>query len=161
MPIKVKVAKAHEHMLEDPEIRQELESVDKVINGADIEYTEDAVNFVFLQGSYDHIERYMETVCLFVNKLDKPIIELYGDVILGFNSVQAQAATATVEFDEEFLGTIDRDEALLVHINIPVKGLKANRIFESDEVFGSFENVRVTFPIFGGDDDAAESVEEQ
>ncbi|MGM9972534.1 MAG: hypothetical protein ACI33K_00630, partial [Clostridiaceae bacterium] len=80
MAINVMVAKAHEAQLKDPAIKEEYESVQKAINNTHIDYQEDTVNLVFLKGMYKHQERKMISVCLFVNKTDKPLKELHGDL---------------------------------------------------------------------------------
>ena len=66
--IKIVVAKAHEAQLNIPENKREVESVSSVINKANLQYKENAINFISIEGRYKHIERKMITICLFVNK---------------------------------------------------------------------------------------------
>ena len=89
-------------------------------------------------------EKKMLTACLFVNKMDKPISELHGVLRLGFKSRKAQIAKTTIDFDEPFMGTLNPDEALLVHLGIPVKGLSNDENFMVSDISGNFEDVRVT-----------------
>ena len=145
MAITVKVAKAHEGQLADEDILQELESVRKAVREVVIPYREGSINFVFIKGIYVPAERKMITACLFVNKMDKAIIELHGELRLGLNIENTMVAKTTVDFDETFMGALAKDEALLVHFNIPVKGLTESREFSIEDVYGKFENVRVTF----------------
>lgn len=86
----------------------------------------------------------MITACLFVNKIGKPITELHGVLRLCFKSRKAQIAKTTVDFDESFMGTLNPDEALLVHFGIPVKGLSDDENFKISDISGNFEDVRVT-----------------
>lgn len=144
MSIKVKVAQAHLAQLADIEIRREYESVNEEINKVSIDYVEDAVNFVFVKGMYSHAQRKMITACLFVNKLNKPIKELHGEVRLKFMEKTALIAKTTINFDETFMGELGTDEALLVHLGIPVKGLDVDETFSKKDIYGSFDNVKVT-----------------
>ena len=137
MAINVMVAKAHEGQLKDPAIKEEYESVQKAINNARIDYQEDTVNLVFLKGMYKHQERKMVTVCLFVNKLNKPLKELRGDMRLKFKNKDALIAKATLDFDESFMGELPKDTGLLVHIGIPVKGLQQDEVFTIKDVSGT------------------------
>ena len=139
MAINVMVAKAHEGQLADPAIKEEYESVQRAINNAELEYQEDTVNLVFLKGMYKHQERKMVSVCLFVNKLDKPLKELHGDLRLKFNNKNALIAKATLDFDESFMGELPKDNGLLVHLGIPVKGLEQDEVFTIKDVSGTLE----------------------
>lgn len=42
------------------------------------------------------------------------------------------------------MGTLNPDEALLVHFGIPVKGLSDDENFKISDISGNFEDVRVT-----------------
>lgn len=144
MKIKVSLAKAHQAQLEDAEIKRELCNIEEEINKVDLPFQEGTINFVFIKGIYLQKERKMLTVCLFANIMDKPIKELHGVLRLGFKTRNAQIAKATVDFDEAFLGVINPNEALLVHIGIPVKGLSEDESFSISDISGDFGDVRVT-----------------
>lgn len=144
MAIKVTLAKAHQAELEDAEINKELCSVEEELNKVELPFQENTINFVFIKGMYLHSEKKMLTACLFVNKMDKPITELHGALRLSFKSRKAQIAKTTVNFDEPFIGTLNPDEALLVHFGIPVKGLSNDENFMISDISGNFEDVRVT-----------------
>lgn len=145
MEIKVTLAKAHQVQLEDAEISKELRSVQEEVNKVDLPFQEGTINFVFIKGVYLHSEKKMLTACLFVNKMDKPIAELHGVLRLSFKNGKAQIAKTTVDFDKHFMGILNTNEALLVHLGIPVKGLSNNEEFAVSNVTGSFEEVRVTY----------------
>ena len=145
MSIKLVVAKAHKAHLEQEDARKELQSVEEELNKVQLDYTEGTVNFVFVKGIYQHIDRALLTVCVFVNKTDKPIKEIHGVMRLSFVKEQAVLAKATLDFDEEFLGVIQPDEGLLFHINIPAKGLKEDKEFIFSDITGSLDDVRVTY----------------
>lgn len=144
MAIKVILAKAHRGQIEDAEIKKELCSVEAELNRVGLPFREGTVNFVFIKGIYLDSEKKMLTACLFVNKMDKPISELHGVLRLRFRSKKAQIAKTTIDFDEPFMGTLNPEEALLVHLGIPVKGLKNDENFMVSDIHGNFEDVRIT-----------------
>lgn len=144
MAIKVTLAKAHQSQIEDAEIKKELCSVESELNKVDLPFQKDTINFVFIKGMYLDSEKKMFTACLFVNKMDKPISGLHGVLRLGFKSRKAQIAKTTIDFNEPFMGTLNPEEALLVHFGIPVKGLSNDENFMISDIFGNFENVRIT-----------------
>jgi hypothetical protein len=144
MSVKVVLAKAHQAQIEDAEIKKELCSVEAELNKVDLPFQNDTINFVFIKGMYLNGEKKMLTACLFVNKIGKPITELHGVLRLCFKSRKAQIAKTTVDFDESFMGTLNPDEALLVHFGIPVKGLSDDENFKISDISGNFEDVRVT-----------------
>ena len=78
MAINVVLAKAHQQQLSDGDIKKELDSVASEINRVDLSYADGTVNFVFVKGLYDHNERKMITVALFVNKTHSSISEIHG-----------------------------------------------------------------------------------
>ena len=144
MAIKVILAKAHRGQIEDAEIKKELCSVEAELNRVGLPFREGTVNFVFIKGIYLDSEKKMLTACLFVNKMDKPISELHGVLRLRFRSKKAQIAKTTIDFDEPFMGTLNPEEALLVQLGIPVKGLKNDENFMVSDIHGNFEDVRIT-----------------
>jgi hypothetical protein len=144
MAIKVTLAKAHQSQLDDVEIKKELCSVEAELNKVELPFQKDTINFVFIKGMYLNSEKKMLTACLFVNKMDKLITELHGVLRLSFKNRKGQIAKTTVDFDEPFMGTLNPDEALLVHLGIPVKGLSEDENFMSSDISGNFEDVRVT-----------------
>jgi len=144
MAIKVVVARAHTLQLGDSEIKKEIESISEGLNNTQIEYADNAINFVFIKGIYNHVNRKILTVCLFVNKTDKVLTELHGELRMKFNGKNAVIAKSTINFDEPFMGILNPDDALLVHLNVPVKGLTEDGEFTVKDISGSFDNVRIT-----------------
>lgn len=141
MNIKLKVAQPHEDQLKDQDLKREFDEIQSLAN--QFEYKEDTINLAVIKGIYKHIERRMITACVFVNKIRYPIKELHGELRLRFKEKTALIAKATIDFDEMFIGNLDNDEALLVHIGLPVKGLEADEVFESNKMSVDFSNIRV------------------
>ena len=143
MSIKIVVAEAHQNQLQDESVKREIDSISQEINKLQLGFKENTVNFVFIKGLYIHAERKMTTVGLFVNKMS-PIKELHGELRLKFLYENAIIAKSTINFDERFLGELKTDDALLVHINIPVKGLVCNHEYKKSDISGTFDNVKAT-----------------
>lgn len=144
MSIKVVVANAHKNQLNNADAIEEINNIEEIVNENDIVFKENTINYFFIKGFYNHKNRSMLTIGLLVNKMDSPVKEIHGALRMKFKHEQALIAKATLDFDEQFIGVINPDEALLVHLNIPVKGLKNNREFDKVDLDGSFDNVRVT-----------------
>ena len=145
MSIKVVTAQPHKLQINDVEIEKEIESVENSINKVNISYLENTINFVFIKGIYKHNERKMTTACLFINKTKEIIKEIHGVLKLSYNNIDAKIAKTTIDFDEYFIGSLNPDEALLVHLNIPVKGLMEDCFFSISDISGSFSDIRITY----------------
>ena len=87
----------------------------------------------------------MNTAFAFVNKLNAPIKDLYCRISLSANIENVEIAHMNVSMDHEFMGMIGVNEALLVHFNIPVKGLTESRTFSIYEIKYSVDDIRVVF----------------
>lgn len=87
----------------------------------------------------------MNTALVFVNKMGQKISELHGAIHIHTNTEGIQFAKTTIDFDEEFMGVLCDNEGLLVHLNIPVRGLEENRTFTEKELEVQFADVRVTY----------------
>lgn len=54
-------------------------------------------------------------------------------------------AKTTINFDEEFMGSLQHNEALLVHMSVPTRGLNLDKVFTSNELEMQFTDTRVTY----------------
>ncbi len=144
MPIKVILAKAHQTQIENVEVQTVLNEIEEGLNKVNLPYQDNTINYIFVEGRYIHNERKMIITCLFVNKMEKPITEIHGVLRLKFNSKDALIAKTTIDFDKAFIGSLDFDEAILVNIGVPVKGLSKDENFIISDVSGRFDDVRVT-----------------
>jgi len=145
MPINVVVAQAHQDRLQNDENRKEFENIRDAFFSTELEYKAGTINYVFLKGAYRDFEKKMSTVCVFVNKLAKPVKEIHGVIRLGFRFIKAEIARVTLNFDEGFIGQLRPDEGLLFNINIPVKGLSSDQEFFIQDIEGFFDEVRFTY----------------
>ena len=82
---------------------------------------------------------------LVLARIDQRLI--HGIVVthIHTNTEGIQFAKTTIDFDEEFMGVLCDNEGLLVHLNIPVRGLEGNRTFTEKELEVQFADVRVTY----------------
>ena len=140
----VKVPQAYEYQLKDNDILREISSVQDYIQKIDFG-DEEGVFVVLLRGIYRDIKKKMNTAFAFVNKLNAPIKDLYCRISLSANIENVEIAHMNVSMDHEFMGMIGVNEALLVHFNIPVKGLTESRTFSNKEIKYSVDDIRVVF----------------
>lgn len=87
----------------------------------------------------------MNAAVVFVNNLENPISELHGIMKFYSTMENVEFAKTTINFDANFMGEVFVDEAILVHFNIPVKGMKSNMEFKTNDLKCVFEEVRVTY----------------
>ncbi|MBR2707593.1 MAG: hypothetical protein IKE74_10235 [Mogibacterium sp.] len=129
---------------DDKDVQRELESVEEYLQSIDFG-DEETLHVVLLRGIYHDFEKRMTTVIAFVNKLPRSICEIHCKIHFSPDMDGVQIANMTVDFDRDFMGNIDRNEAVLAHFNIPVKGLTEDRDFTNKEIKYSVEDTRVTY----------------
>ncbi len=140
----VKVAEAHKEQLSDFELQREIRDVQTFLSSVNVDSVENAVAFLFLEGRYDDFEKKMTSVMLFLNGTGKPIKELRGTLRLKTDG-PVQFAKASIAFDQPFMGVLQDHEALLIHMNIPVRGLRENRVFKASDIEADFSEVQVKY----------------
>ncbi|EPY2303942.1 Uncharacterised protein [Clostridium sporogenes] len=143
MAVKIKIAKEHESQLKDKDIKREVEEVQKFFNAANFEYSEGTINFVILKGIYSHIKRLIIIIGVYVNKTDSCVYGISSELNLKFRNIDAQIMTTNINFPEEFIGKLDVDEGLLIHLDIPVIGLNKDAIFDITDISGELNNVKL------------------
>ena len=144
MEIKLKVARTHVNQLSNPSVQTEFASIQQELNRVSLQLENGKICMFFVKGYYEHSERKLITACLFINMLDFSISELHGQLRIKLKNCDAVVAKAELNFDSDFLGTLKPKEALLTHINFPVKGLKSNEVFLHSDVECWFNDVRVS-----------------
>ena len=144
--IKVKLVEAHQSQLKNFDVKKELQSVQEYVNGLEIELENRTVFLVCIQGNYDDFGKRTNTVFVIINNCGKAIRELHGVIKVKSCILHTvQFAKATIDFDEALMGKIENNEGMLVHLNIPTRGLNQNKIFKSTELEVEFTDVRVTY----------------
>ena len=140
----VKVAEAHKEQLSDFELQREIRDVQTFLSSVNVDSVENAVAFLFLEGRYDDFEKKMSSVMLFLNGTGKPIKELRGTLRLKTDG-PVQFAKASIAFDQPFMGVLQDHEALLIHMNIPERGLLENKVFKASDIEADFSEVQVKY----------------
>ena len=143
--INVKIAQAHENQMRNFDVQREMKSVQNYFDTTELDFNSEAVSLMFLSGQYNDFAQTMNTALVFVNKMGQKISELHGVIHIHTNTEGIQFAKTTIDFDEEFMGVLCDNEGLLVHLNIPVRGLEGNRTFTEKELEVQFADVRVTY----------------
>lgn len=144
--IKVKLVKAHEDQMIDYELKRELKSIQDYIDKIEFEMLDKNVYFLFVKGLYDSFKKKMNTIAVFINNTGNEIVELHG--VLRFTTKveeNIKFAKTTIDFDEPFMGTLRNREAILIHLNIPVKGLECDREFNVSGILNEFSDVKVKY----------------
>lgn len=141
---KVVLAKAHAGQLADEDVVREMDSVQNYIRKMEYDPEADEIYGVFLRGEYRDFEKRMNAALVFINNLNRPICELHGVLRFAAADEKVQFARTVIDFDRDFLGSVGVEEALLVHLNIPVKGLRENKTFSARELQYVLDDVRVT-----------------
>lgn len=149
MKMRAVVPARFQAQLEREDARRELADVQAFLDTSGIDYGDGAVEFTPLAASYVHAERLVHLVCLFANTLGYPIDELHGVLRLAVSAddtqhAGARFATMTFDFDHGFMGTLQHGEAMLVHVNVPAKGLHEDVSFAVRGLRMSFTDIRVT-----------------
>ena len=143
--IQVKLAKAHKIQEKNFDVQRELKSIQEYLNQTEIKLPYDAICLMCLRGSYDDFSKNTNTAFLFINCMRRPINEIHGVITMHADEKGIQFARATVDFDEPFMGTLSDREALLVHLNVPTRGVSEDRIFKNTELEVEFTDTRVTY----------------
>lgn len=143
MEVKIKIAKKHESQLEDKDIKREVDEVQEFFNTANFEYSDGTINFVMLKGIYSHIKRSILIVGVYVNKTDSCVYGISSELNLKFTNIDAKIMTPNTIFPEEFIGKLEVDEGLLVHLDIPVIGLNGDAVFDIKDISGELNNIKL------------------
>lgn len=141
----IKLANAHRNQLRDFDVKREIKSVQEYINSLKLRFDDNTVCLVCLRGYYDDFTKKTNIAFVFINQLGKPIKELHGEIRINIESKEVKFAKTTIDFDEKFIGILQHNEGMLVHIDIPTRGLCSDTLFTTNELNVQFTNVRITY----------------
>lgn len=141
MSINIKLAKEHENQINDPEIRRELTEIQNFISEQNFNYMQDTINFVLIRAYYYDVKKSMTAIGVYVNKTQYTIYGLKGRLNLNFKNLNAEIASMNLTFPPEFIGELKPDEGLLLHLDIPVKGLNEDAVFTVKDLTGGLYNI--------------------
>ncbi len=159
MTVKAVLAKAHEELRDNPTIQHQLTEIQKLLDTRELPMKENTINFVSIQGIYDADKKSIFLISLFINNMTRPVNEIHAELRLHLEREGVQLATITLNFGKEFIGVLNPQEAMMIHLQIPARGLQQDEeSFYGDEFVGRLEEVRVTFADGEGED--AGNVEE-
>ncbi|MFD1850862.1 hypothetical protein [Oceanobacillus bengalensis] len=144
--ISIVLANAHMEQLKDEGIQRELRDVQTFFDANDFPFKDGTVNFVILRGLYNHIEKIMTIVGVFVNKTGKTIDELKGTVAFDLAEEKSNAKFAELDFhfQSNFLGKLEKDSGFIIHIQVPASGLDKNKdVYNATELTGEVKGVEI------------------
>lgn len=143
MSIKLKVAELHKQQIDNVEVKKELESIQNYLDKETLEFTDDTVNFVFVKGDYIHKKRAMIVLGVYTNNTNKRVNGIESMLKLKFKNLEAQIAVVSGFYPPEFLGVLEPGEGVLIHLEVPVKGLKEDKTFTTKEIEGYLDNIQL------------------
>jgi len=142
--IKAVLPLAYDQMYEDSSVKNELLKVQEYFDHTDLEMTDPSLYFIALKGAYTHISRKLFLIAVFTNNTGKLLKAFKATVKLKIAHHTAELAETQVSFPPEFLGVFHPNEGMLVHINIPVRGLEKDQIFEARDFISEVTNITIS-----------------
>lgn len=143
--MKIKLVKAHEQQLKRPDVQAELKSAQDMVDHLPNQLTEPTVYLVFGHGTYNDYEKKMTSILVFLNNTGKTLKAFRAVIRLRSQLPGMQIAKSTIEFNNDFLGDLGPQEGVLVHLNIPVRGLDSDREFTAKEISGEMSDVEIVY----------------
>lgn len=143
--IHLKFMKSQEEQGNNPSVQREFQSVQEYLDRQSWNMDTEGIYIILLKGLYDDLTKKMTTVMVFVNHSGKAIRELSGVLHIRVQDPEIQIARVTFGFDTPFFGRIQQDEGILLHVQIPVKGQKGDRIFEQKDLIAELSKVKITY----------------
>lgn len=143
--VTLKLVKEHEVQNKNIDVKKELKSIQDYIDEIPSNLKENAFHMLIIKGLYDDFTKRMTAALVFINSTGKTINEMHGVLCLKSNEPGINIAKTTINFDKEFMGTLENRKAILVHFNIPVKGISTDREFSIKDLESEFSDVRVTY----------------
>ncbi len=139
------LAKAHEAQKEDPDIRREVEDVQKFFDETDFPFKERAIHFVILRGNYEPIDKSMTIAGVFVNYYGSPIKALKGSMYIQLKeNHEVEFPKMDFQFPTEFLGEIKHKEGFIIHVKVPAEKVSGEKqVFQATELAGRIEDIQV------------------
>lgn len=133
MPYKVVLPEKNKNFANVPAVKQEVSTIQQYLDEGYLKFPKNAIDLAIIHGSYKHAKRTMETLCLFVNGYKEEVVEISGTIILQIPSMEALVARTHFAFTQDFMGILKPNEAMLVHFDIPVKGLDEDKEIQTTE----------------------------
>jgi hypothetical protein len=145
------VLPAHLRDNEDEALKAELLSVQKYLDETELDLGAPTLYFVTLKGVYTHISRKMAVTGLFVNRTGKPVEQFAATVGLQTDRPDMEIATIKIALPPEFLGGLEPNQALLLTMSAPVRGLGKDEVFEASQFRSELSDVQVVLVKSEGD----------
>jgi hypothetical protein len=129
----------------DADVLHELHDVQSYFDKENIDLGDSELVFVPLKGIYRHITRKMTMVGVWINHSPHDVTAIQCRLKLHFRNTPARIAEVHLRLPVEFVGKLQPGEGLLLHVDIPVQGLKEDRIFEQSEITGELSDVELKY----------------
>jgi hypothetical protein len=136
--------------LEAAEAAGTLEQIEEMLQAAQeyfdttmLDLSAPTFYFIPLRGEYSHANEEMELVGAIVNRHEDPIVSFSGRIRMQTDAADMQIATVTLDFPPEFIGELRPNEALLISLSVPVRGLNEDQIFEAFQLRAELSDIAV------------------
>ena len=144
--IEVGLCKAHEHQKDNFDLIKELSRIQDYINKNNYSVLEGMVDFLILGAYYNDFEKKTLFTAVLTNNTGKAICEYHSVVRIACkDDEKIEFAKMTMDFDKEFLGTIENERAVLLHLNIPTRGLREDMAIRLSSLVVKVDDTRVTY----------------
>lgn len=146
--IKIVPTKMHKEQMKEPGVRHEFDEIQAIFDTRSFLFQDGTINFTIIKGLYSHIERTMKIIGVFVNTTGKTICGLKA--LLQFHSRvrrNVRFGEIRLELPPSSLGEIQRNEGFILHLNVPVQGLHADKeVYDAPELTGAVKEIEVVHP---------------
>ena len=97
--------------------------------------------FVPLRGDYMQNTQEMFLFGAFVNRHENPILSFSSRVRVQTDIADMEIATMTLDFPQDFIGILQTNEALVMSLTVPVRGLEEDRTFEAYQFISEMSDI--------------------
>ncbi|MBC1343621.1 hypothetical protein HB799_06070 [Listeria welshimeri] len=141
--VKIVTPKIYREKVTEESIREQKD-VQDFINNQQLKMHKGTVNCIVLRGEYIAIRKKMHVSFVLINNCDFGVESIKLNLQFESNKLnELKFAIATIIFDSKYLGKLENDEGIIVHMEVPVLGTVNKLIYKSTELKAILDNVEV------------------
>ncbi|MCL2811898.1 MAG: hypothetical protein FWD25_08430 [Clostridia bacterium] len=129
LPMSVRERAAESGELEG--LEADLQITQAYFDSTKLDLGSPTLHFIPLRGAYTHMNQEMLLFGAFVNRHANPLQSFSGRIRMQADVAGMEIATITFDLPQDFVGTLQTDEALLLTFTVPVRGLEEDKTFEA------------------------------
>jgi len=124
-------------------LKADLQTVQNYLDETDLKLDTPTLYFVPLRGIYAHIDRKMAITGIIINRHEKPVSELALTIRLKTDVTDMEIAIVKLALPPDFVGNLLTNQALLISLSVPVRGLTEDKTFEAFQFQSELDNVKI------------------